>query len=61
MSTPPKKSILVSYESSAKRVFVVLISKVLYALIFFMFRNSFICAGRGLEQNLNDDHDCKVL
>ena len=61
MSTPLKKLILVSYESSAKGVFVVLISKVLYALIFFMFRNSFMCAGSGLEQNLHDDHECKVL
>ena len=38
-----------------------LISKVLYALIFFKFRNSFICAGSGLKQNLHDDHDCKAL
>ena len=61
MSTSPKKLILVLYESSTKGVFVVPISKMLDALIFFMFRNSFTCAGSGLEQNFHDDHDCKVL
>ena len=61
MSTPPKKLILVSYESSAVEVFVVLISKTLDAMIFFMFRNSLICAGSSLEQNFHDDHNCKVL
>ena len=61
MSTLPKNLILVSYESFAKGASVVLISKVLSALIFSMFRNSFICAGSGLERNLHDDHDCKAL
>ena len=61
MSTPPEKLILVSYESSANGVFVVLISKMLYALIFFMLRNSFTCAGSGLEQKFHDDYDYKVL
>ena len=36
-----------------------LISKMLYVFFFFMFRNSFTCAGSGLEQNCHDDHDCK--
>ena len=61
MSTPPEKLILISYDSSAKGVFVMLISKMLYALIFLMFRNSCTCAGSGVEQNFHDDHDCKVL